>query len=238
MKTHTASIVVLCLASGCAAHYQYVPTANATATVHGRPAADYDIPSAAPEGDVRLASYGMTDVNAEDKAEKLRALHLRVVLADNGTAPWTFDTREQRIELDGHGTLAPAFASANAGSPPPTVTVPPAGKRTVDLFFLLPPGLQKADAVPEFDALWKVQTDRGLITQRTPFERLMVEPEYADDVWAGEYYGPDYYWAGPYWTNPLFPYDGVPHGYFGAGVVIRRAPHFAYHGHGGEHARR
>jgi hypothetical protein len=92
--------------------------------------------------------------------------------------------------------------------------------------------------VPEFDALWKVKTDRGLTTERTPFERLIVEPEYADDVWAGEYYGPNYYWAGPYWVNPLFPYDGVPYGYFGAGVEIRRAPHFAYHGHGGEYRAR
>ena len=124
---------------GCVEEYAYVPTTNATVTVQGRVAADYAIPPAAPQGNVRIASYGLTDVSPRnDPKELVHALHLRVVLADNGAAPWTFDTREQRIDLNGRGPLAPAFASANAGTPPPLVTVDQGGKRVVDLFFLLP----------------------------------------------------------------------------------------------------
>jgi hypothetical protein len=76
-------VVPLIVAIGCAPQYSYVPTTNATATVRGRVAAEYPIPPGAPQGDVRLASYGMTDVSPQKAPnEVLRALHLRVVLAD------------------------------------------------------------------------------------------------------------------------------------------------------------
>jgi hypothetical protein len=150
-------------------------------------------------------------------------------LADNGATPWTFDTREQRVELDGRDVLAPAFASANAGTPPPVVSVDRNGKRVVDLFFLLPADLQHADAIPEFDAMWRVTAGAGVIAERTPFERLAIEPDYgAYDDWD---YGGDYYWGGPYWINPDFPYAGVPFGYFGGGVAIHRSARF-WHGGG------
>lgn len=229
--------LLLCFASGCASGYAYAPTTNATTTIHGRPAAEYAIPTAAPEGDVRLASYGITTIKPEDNTDALRALHLRIILTNNGSAPWTFDTRDQKVVLDGHGTMTPAFASANAGSAPPAVSVEPGAKRTVDLFFLLPPGLQQADEIPAFDALWNVGTDRGLVAERTPFERLVVEPDY-DGSWAGEYYGPGYYWSGPYWVNPAFPYDGVPHPFVGARIVIRRAPHIVVRAEPGRAVRR
>ena len=242
------------LASGCAPRYSYVPTTNATANMQGRVAADYPIPPSAPQGDVKVASYGITDVAPpKSPSEVLRALHMRVVLANNGVAPWTFDTREQRVALDAGESLAPAFASANAGMPPPIVSVEPNGKRVVDLFFLLPANLQHADAIPEFDALWRVSTGVGVVAERTPFERLVVEPEYGGyNDWD---YGDDYYWGGPYWTNPEFGYDGVAPGYFvGGPLSIHRSPHFwhggsrggarggiqggGFHGggaHGGEH---
>jgi hypothetical protein len=227
-------LVSLLVAIGCAPHYSYVPTTNATATVQGRVAAEYSIPPGAPQGDVRVASYGMTDVSPQKAPnEVLRALHLRVVLADNGASPWHFDTREQRVELGGHDVLAPAFASANAGSQPPVVTIDGNGKRIVDLFFLLPANLQHADAIPEFDAMWRVNTGAtGVIAERTPFERLTVEPDEGGyDDWD---YGGTYYWGGPYWMNADLPYGGigVPYGYFGEGAIIHRSPHF-WHGGGG-----
>jgi hypothetical protein len=221
-------LMVLLVASGCASEYAYVPTTNAVATVHGNIAADYPIPANAPRGDVRIASYGLTDVHPRNAPnETLRALHLRAVLADNGAAPWTLDTREQRVDLDGGDELPPAFASANRGTPPPEVTVEPNHKRIVDLFFLLPANLQHADAVPSFDAVWRLHTPEGVIAERTPFARLAIEPD-ADGYYDDWDYGDDYYWGGPYWVNDAYPYLGFPfgHAYFGAGVVIHRAPHF------------
>ena len=223
-------VLALLGATGCATRYTYVPTTNAMATIQGRVAAEYPVPPSAPQGDVRIASYGLTDLTPRSAAnEVLRALHLRVVLADNAATPWTFDTREQRVQLDDGAVLAPAFASANAGSSPPLVTVDRNGKRVVDLFFLLPPELQHADAIPEFDALWRVGTGAGIVAERTPFERLAIEPDYGGyDDWD---YGGDYYWGGPYWMNPDFAAFGYPGGYLGGGVIIHRSPHF-WHGGG------
>lgn len=224
---------VLLLLGGCGHNYIYVPTTNATADVRGRVAADYAIPPQNPQGDVRLAPFGLTDVSSPSHPnEKFRAIHLRAVIANDGSTQWTFDTSEQRLDLEGHGPIAPAFASANAGSPPPNVTIPPNGKRTVDLFFLLPPNLQHASEIPEFDALWRVNTNPTVVARRTPFERLIIVPDYYDydEGWDwGWDYGPGYYWGGPYWVNPVFPWGEFPAGYFGPDAVIVRNAHFARH---------
>src|SRR5207253_2084062 len=131
--------------------------------------------------------------------EAMSALHLRALIENRSSSAWTFDTREQRIDLSGRGALVPAFASANAGTPPPLITVEPTGKRVVDMFFVLPQDLQGAEDIPAFDAVSQVTTDAGVVSERTPFERLAVEPDNGEyDDWD---YGRDYYWGGPYWFN-------------------------------------
>lgn len=194
--------VAVLLATGgflaCSPQYTYVPLTSATSSIDGQLASDYPIPPQAPQGDVRIASFGMTNITAPaTPLEKIRAVHLRMIVANNSDAAWQVDTREQRLDLSGYGPSVPAFASASPGSPPPVITVPPAGKRTVDLFFPLPPNEQHASAVPSFDALWQVKTGTEVVTERTPFERLRVEPapSYYD-------YGGDYWWGPPYWYNP------------------------------------
>jgi hypothetical protein len=222
------------LVLGCATEYAYVPTVNATATVDGRKAADYPIPPASPQGDLRVVSYGLTEVAPNDEsADVMSALHLRVVVENRSASAWTLDTREQRIDLSGRGALVPAFASANAGTQPPLVAIDPSAKRVVDMFFLLPQDLQGADDIPAFGALTQVNTaDTGVVSERTPFERLNVEPEGGgNDGWD---YGPNYYWGGPYWFNPAFPYGGDPYGY-GSGVYVQRSPRYWYGGPGGFH---
>jgi hypothetical protein len=220
------------LVTGCATEYAYVPRANATASVDGRLAADYAIPPASPQGDLRVASYGVTEVASnEGSPDVMSALHLRVVVENRSASAWTLDTRDQRIDLSGRGELVPAFTSANAGSAPPLVTIDASARRVVDMFFLLPQDLQGADDLPAFGALTQVNTSAGPVTERTPFERLAVEPDgggYGD--WD---YGADYYWAGPYWFNPAFP--DVEYPYIGGGIFIHRSPRFWYGGHGGFH---
>jgi hypothetical protein len=205
----------------CSTPYAYVPTTNATVPVRGQIAAYYAIPPEAPRGNVQIESYGMTKVTPESAGhapgDKAPALHLRLVLANNGVTTWIFDTREQRVDLGANGGMvAPAFASADAGSRPPLVTVTPTGNRVADLFFVLPPALQKTDKLPHFDALWRVNTGTEVIAERTPFERLIVAPAYAP-AWD---YGPGYYWGGPYWMNPAF---NPPPGY-DTGVDIGGIP--------------
>ena len=197
------------LATACSPAYSYVPAANDTATIKGQPAADYPIPPEKPQGDVRIASFGFADLSPHgapsDEPHALHALHMRVVVANNSDKPWTVDTREQRLELAGGGKSAPAFASANAGTPPPLVTVTPAGKRVVDLFFPLPSGQQHASKVPEFDAIWTVHTDARAITERAPFSRVLIQP--APTPYD---YGTDYPWGPPYYYDGSFAgFDGV-----------------------------
>ncbi len=237
-----AALVVAILA--CEPEYAYVPVTNAT-VVAGRIAADYPVPREAPRGDVRLASYGIVDLGSPtDEHDRIRAFHLRMTLIDNGDQPWTLDAREQRIELDRWGTSVAAFASADAGSHPPIITVPQAGKRVVDLFFPLPARLQKESQLPTFDAVWRVRVDGQTVTERTPFERMTVEPP---DTYDGIYdYGADYYWGPPYWYNPIYPEVGfaggvrVPSRYVRHPLYVHRTdhpPHFSPHGstQGGGH---
>jgi hypothetical protein len=214
--------------AGCAHQNRHVMVTNGAANAV---AADYAVPPDAPRGDVRIASFGITEISPHDNpTESFRALHLRMIVIDNSATQWTFDTRDQRLELSGRGPIPPSFATADgAGSPPPRMTVPSGGKRVADLFYVLPGDLQRAEDLPDFDALWRVDTSPEIVADRTPFERLVVEPDYYGG-WEGDY-GRDYYWSGPYWVDPGFSHAGLPYGYLGGAVYIRRAPHFA-HGHG------
>jgi hypothetical protein len=184
----------------CGSQYAYVPTTNATATISGRTASEYQIPPEAPRGDVRIASFGMTNLTAKTNPEQgqIRALHLRLMIDNNSDTPWQLDTREQRLDLSGYGPSAPAFASASPGpSLPPIVTIAAGGKRTVDLFFPLPPNEQHASKVPSFDALWRIKTGNELVAERSPFERIYIEPAASDyDYGIGGFWG-----EGPYWYD-------------------------------------
>ena len=184
--------------------YGRVPTTGAT--VQSPAGADYAIPPSAPSGDVRLASYGVTDVWPTDRSQAgLHAIHLRVVLTNDGATTWTFDAREQRLGLGGGAVIPPAFVSADGGSPPPLMTVPPAARRVADIFFLLPPELQRTEQLPAFDVLWEVEASSEVVKERTPLALLVVDP--GADVGRAADHGPDYFWGEPYWMNPSSPWS-------------------------------
>jgi hypothetical protein len=197
-------LVVSALAIGaCSSDYVYEPAVNATARVNGVPAADYQIPPELPQGDVRLSTFGIAKLRSTDNREagRIRALHVRMVVANNARQPWTIDTREQRAVLVGGNQSRPAFAAAESGVLP-TVEIPPGSRRTIDLYFPLPQNLQSAKKIPSFDVVWTVHTAERVVTERTPFERLEVVP-YAD-------YGYD-----PYWYDPFYPAGS----FYGAGAL-------------------
>ena len=102
----------------------------------------------------------------------------------------------------------------------PLVTVAPGSKRVIDLFFPLPPNQQSAGSIPEFDAIWNVHAGTQDVVERTPFDRLQIEPAYGPAV-APEYgfYGD---WRGPFWYDPLYV-DAFPQPWFG-GALMMRAP--------------
>ncbi|MCU1279902.1 MAG: uncharacterized protein JWM53_3448 [bacterium] len=238
-------IVVACglAMAACAPKYVYQPEANATATMKGRVAADYQIPSTtAPQGDVRLASFGMSKIASSkmpDQSQK--AVHVRMIVNDNSQAAWTLDTRQQVIVFPGGQQVAPGLVTTREGTAGlPSVTVPAGGKRIVDLFYPLPANLQSASQIPEFDVVWHVNTPEQQVTERTPFDRLRVDPEVAYG------YGPEWGIGDGSWGGPW--YDT---GYYGwGGDVVVGAPHWGGHeggfggghggfggGHGGGHGR-
>ncbi|HEY1958774.1 MAG TPA: hypothetical protein VGH28_24335 [Polyangiaceae bacterium] len=231
MKLTLASGVAVALALvACQPNYAYLPVTNAT-IIRGNVAAEYPIPADIPHGDVRVASYGIVDVgprHPKNPADRLRALHLRFTVENSGDRDWTFDTSQQRITLAGYGTNTPGWASASAGGAPPLVHIPAMQKRTVDLFFPLPAALQRAKELPAFDVVWHLQAYDKLVSHRTPFERVVIQPP--SDYYGPYDYGNDYWWGPPYWSNPAYGGEAfvggvtVPRRFYGAPVQIHREP--------------
>ena len=208
--------------------YAFVPASSAMSAVSGHEAADYPIAAAtggAPQGDLRIASNGIAQLSRQDAAqdssgdETVSALHLRLVVTNSSTHPWSLDTRAQRLAMTDHGTSAPAFASASSpGAKPPVVTIAPRTSRSIDLYFPLPADMHEPADVPAFTATWQLDTGGALLTQPTSFERVAVD-ETGDDNANGygdeyAYLGGPYY--GPYWYNPAY------FGFYGTGFVGTR----------------
>ncbi len=206
-----ALVVAVAAVAGCESSYIYRPSENATATMRGRVAARYQIPQANPTGDVRIASFGVAKVSPQNGQGELRAMHVRAVISNEGNQNWTFDTREQVADVHGVGQIKAGYARSDVGELP-IENIGPGQKRTIDLFFPLPPGVDRARKLPEFDVSWRIQTAPGqVVAERTPFERLRIEPLYAGTAW-----GPPYAF-GPFgWYDPLWGpgYIGAPSWYW------------------------
>jgi hypothetical protein len=175
--TRKITILVGSLAmASCSPDYVYRPSENATATITGHLAADYQIPPKAPQGDVRLAYFGVTKISANGApTQKQKALHVRMVVTDNSQTPWTMDTRQQAVAFPNGQQLAPAHVTTNDGQVG-SVVVPARGERVIDLFYRLPANLGSASRVPAFTVVWHVDTPQQQVTEQTRFDRILVEP--------------------------------------------------------------
>jgi hypothetical protein len=220
MRAHLLAVPLAALALGvaaCESSYFYRPAVNANAQVQGRRAAEYKLPTpASPAGDLRVASFGVAKVNPQGtQPGPVHALHVRLIVSNSSNQPWQIDARQQMVQLQDGRQLSPSFSRSEDGDVPVAV-VPPSGKRTLDIFYPLPPDQEKASRIPEFDVLWRVDTGGGrVVAQRTPFERLRLEPYYAGVGW-GYPYGRAFGW-GPYgWYDPFWgpAYIGVPGWYW------------------------
>lgn len=205
------------LIGACAPQYKYQPTTHATAELGGHLAAEYQIPKNAPQGDLRLASFGISKVSPKGDAKaSMRAIHVRMEVANNSNQPWKLDTREQLIDFSDGTKSHPALVRTNQGqSGLPEVTVAAGSKRVIDLFYTLPAQEQSSKKIPNFDAISKVDIGKQTVTERTPFDRLRVEPTYASSYGYG-YDGYGAPWGGPFWYDQgAFPYD-----YMGADMIV------------------
>ena len=230
MGSRSAVVLVLGVLAaelgGCDRSYVYQPTVATTSAIAGRPASYYAIPPEAPRGSVQLVTLGFADIQPQGAKDKssVRAIHMRMVVANNSQAVWTVDTREQMLSLPQRGSSRPAYAAYDEGQGP-LVVVQPSGKRTIDLFYPLPANMDDAEELPAFDTVWKVETDARVVTERTPFERLEVVPQY---VYEDYYWGPGYYYD-PYYPRGAFVGVYVAPGYYGHRSVVITPSHGHHH---------
>jgi hypothetical protein len=221
-----ASILVLAGALvGCSeGPYVYRP-AQTTAALSGLPAARQPVPRDKPAGEIVVASSGVTEIKVADQPS--RAIFVRVVVSNQSDdTPWGFDTRAQSAIIAGQRTTA-AYANAYEGYEGSTsvVRVPKAQSRTVDFYFPLPASLQGSDEVPPFELAWNVRTSREVVADRTPFNRVHVEPVYSASPYPyGYYYGP-YGWYDPFWP-PFYVGVGVGYAYPARYYGYPRAPYY------------
>jgi hypothetical protein len=187
---------------GCSSDkYLYTPAEQANATLRGLPAGRYQLPPERPLGTVIVASPGVVQLKFEGNV-KTRMLSARMVISNNqDDTPWRIDTREVRAIIAGIGEAAPAYVNTETKGLP-IIEVPRGEKRTLDLFFPLPPNAQDAKHVPEFDLTWEVQTSVRAVAERTPFARLELEPAFAEPYYSG------WGFAGFWWHDPFVPWPG------------------------------
>jgi hypothetical protein len=205
--------------------FYYQPEEQASARIAGRPAARYTIPPEQPRGDVRVATFGVTEIEL-GRGEPIPALHVRLIASnDAGERTWTLDTRDIRVQLAGRPPRGAAFVNADVVGLP-VLEIPPGQSRTVDVYMPLPDDLEGAGDIPQFDVLWSVRTDERRVVERTPFERIRIEPDVRATVAFGVGVAP-YGWHDPQLYPYLRPYPRA--------IVIRRVSPPSVHPHG--HAR-
>lgn len=232
--------------TGCSATYAFVPVTSTPSSIAGQPATDYAIPSPAPHGHLRIASFGINELGVRDAPDQhASALHIRVLVTNRSEQAWALDAREQQVALQGHaiGTPALATASPGTGSSPPVVTIAAGATRFIDLFFPLPADMQEPGDIPAFELISRVLTDQGLVVETTPFERVEVD-DYPNGGPSESGFGPYAwdYWDSPFWYNAAYVgfYGGVPLPWAyrgGPGLRVRGwGGHGRYGGgHGGFH---
>lgn len=233
-QASVAAAAALLTLAGCAAGdepYVYRPE-QATVLVDGFPGTRYVVPPEEPQGDVRVASFGVTEVTPAPDAPAITALHVRMIVSNNGdVTPWQIDTRAQEVEIAGEGRSAPLYVNGNA-APAPVVSIGAREQHTLDLYFPLPATIGGTLQLPRFDLLWQVQTARRVVSDRTVFERQEVEDPAAYQhitVVAG--------WGPWWWYNPSFgrvvyvhPRRIVVHDHSRPPMIVVPRPHRVYVG--------
>jgi hypothetical protein len=191
------------LLGACAAPraYTFRPSFPSVADTHGHAAAVYSLPPERPEGEVRVLSSGIIDMQSAPGAGTFPVLHLRLLIANNGDqTAWTLDTRQVFVDIPGEGGAGVLYANADGGSMP-LVAVGRGERRTVDLYFPVPGPVAHAGRLPAFDLRWQVQTGARMVAERTPFLRMEVDPPPPAHVHAALAVG----WWPIWWVHPHYP---------------------------------
>ena len=217
-------------AAGCAGTgYAYVPAEAGARTARGALAARYDVPAWNPRGQVEVTATGLSQLELVP-GTRVPALHVRLTVANRESVPWALDTRSLVLAIAGNGASRPAYVNTDAGVPP-LVTISPGERRTLDVYYPLPRGHDTAASLPRFTLAWQLQTGQGLVSERTPFDRIAIEEAEEPRVYGriavgiGAY---PYWYYDPFYPRYTFTYP-PPFAYYPRRVIVRRpvviAPH-------------
>jgi hypothetical protein len=213
------ALALLASAAGCATGgYAYLPVEGG-----GGPAARYPIPPGAPQGEVYITSFGLTDLDVAP-GQPGRMLHVRLAVSNASAFAWALDGRQQQLEAPGLGPQTPAFLNTDAGQGP-IYQVLPGRANAFDLYYALPPPLDQAAQLSGFALDWRVDVPGQTIAQQTPFQRVSGSvgsydpyPPYVTvglGFGVGWWYGPGYVYRPGY--SPLIRHYYYPprHSYGG-----------------------
>jgi hypothetical protein len=151
--------LALVVFGACASHKTYTPVTTTGAELAGSPAASYSVPPTDPNGDVKLASYG---VERQDPGARARAIHLGMAVSNRSDETWLVDTGAQRLVIRGKEVTPER---------PGKIEVAPRSSRFVDLVFPLPSNVTSENEVPAFDVQWTVLAGaRHVVAGATSFE--------------------------------------------------------------------
>jgi hypothetical protein len=195
---------------GCESGYVYTPESANVVSRSGTPAQKIDVPQERPNGSVQVLSEGIHHVATADG--KIPALQVKMIVSNDGDAtPWRVDPTKQLADIPGQGATPPIYVSHDATA---AVEIPQHTKRTIHLYYALPPGVTNTSKVKQFDLIWSIDTPDRTVSSRITFDRTYP---YTNDYYAYGYgygygYGPWWGW-GPYWGysayNPGFVYPRV-----------------------------
>jgi hypothetical protein len=181
----TSGVALAALVTACAAspRYEYRPTRDtaledAPGDVDGHAAADYRVPKIVPRGDVQVATLGVATTRLPDGggARTGRALHVRMKVHNGSGEPWEVDASDQRATINRTLHLQPALATCD-GDVMPLAVLMPGDRRTIDLYYELPPRLVAAATIASVRIDWRVVTPSGVLaSDSTAFERHDVPP--------------------------------------------------------------
>jgi hypothetical protein len=130
----------------------------------------------------------------------VRAVQARLLVENKADVePWEIDAREMRAVFPS-GDEAP-IALLNATSPGvPVLKLPPGREVAIDAYFLVPRGWQ--GPVAGFAIAWSVKTGAGLVTERTPFTRLLEPAETRPERFGYGLGFLPHWWFGPLFFRP------------------------------------
>jgi hypothetical protein len=204
--------------SGCVSpRYGYFPMGPEKETVsvneHG---ATFPIKFGGGVGTLHAISYGIVDLKSSTTDLGYSALHLQMIIHyEKGTAPWTLDARDQKVQYSDAPAVIPFYAKIESeGSP--ALGIKPGETRRIDLFYPLPSDRQTKERINGFEFAGKLTDGKEVLLKDISFVRqpthVVRKPIYVNAAIQHQNMVLDQEEMGPgfWWYNSMYPNNAMP----------------------------